>query len=59
MIWIGKTCPKSMFSLNMLLTNLQILQYFLCQSNDSDIGVTSRRHAVTLKNMEKSVEPHQ
>jgi hypothetical protein len=48
-----------MFSLSVLLTSLQILQYFLCQSNYSDIGVTSRRHAVTLKNMEKSVEPHQ
>jgi hypothetical protein len=59
MIWIGKTCPKSMFSLSVLLTSLQILQYFLCQLNYSDIGVTSRRHAVTLKNMEKSVEPHQ
>jgi hypothetical protein len=59
MIWIGKTCPKSMFSLSMLLTSLQILQYFLCQSNYRDIGVTSRHNAVTLKNMEKSVEPHQ
>jgi hypothetical protein len=34
--------PKNMFSLNMLLTSLPILQYFLCQSSDSDIGVTSR-----------------
>jgi hypothetical protein len=48
-----------MFSLSMLLTSLQILQYFLCQSNDGNIGVTFRRHAVTLKNTEKSVEPHQ
>jgi hypothetical protein len=50
---------KIMFSLSMLLISLQILQYFLCQSNDSDIGVTFRRHAVTLKNMEKFIEPHQ
>jgi hypothetical protein len=51
--------PKNMFSLNMLLTSLQILQYFICQSNDSNIGVTSRRHAVNLKTMEKFIEPHQ